>query len=199
VPVRTSWSADDPCGVSGWAIERSVNGAAWTRLSPGTRTATSIAQALSTGSRYRFAARATDGAGNTSGRRDGAAFVPYVRQSTSSRVRYSPGWSTVRSSAYAGGSTRVASAAGASASYTFTGTSIAWVAAVGPTRGPARVYLDGAYQRTVSLYASSPALRRIVFAHSWPGQGTHTIRVVVVGTSGHPRVDVDAFARLYRP
>jgi hypothetical protein len=27
--------------------------------------------------------------------------------------------------------------------------------------------------------------------------GTHTLKVVVVGTPGHPRVDVDGFLRLY--
>jgi hypothetical protein len=51
----------------------------------------------------------------------------------------------------------------------------------------------------VSLYASSTSLRRIVFAWSSSTQATHTIKVVVSGTAGHPRVDVDAFARLYRP
>ena len=108
-------------------------------------------------------------------------------------------WSTVDSSGYSGGSTRYASAAGARASYTFTGSGIGWVAAVGPTRGSAKVYVDGAYTTTVSLYSATTALRRIVYAANWNSQGTHTIRIVVVGTAGHPRVDVDAFVRLYRP
>jgi hypothetical protein len=73
------------------------------------------------------------------------------------------------------------------------------VAAVGPTRGSAKVYLDGTYAATVSLYSATAALRRIAYAHNWASQGTHTIRIVAVGTSGHPRVDVDAFVRLYRP
>jgi hypothetical protein len=31
-----------------------------------------------------------------------------------------------------------------------------------------------------------------VFARNWSSVGLHTIKVVVSGTSGHPRVDVDA-------
>jgi hypothetical protein len=51
----------------------------------------------------------------------------------------------------------------------------------------------------VSLYASTTSLQRVVYAYSWPSQGSHTIRLVVVGTAGHPRVDVDALVRIYRP
>jgi hypothetical protein len=35
--------------------------------------------------------------------------------------------------------------------------------------------------------------RRIVFAKSWSSSGTHTIRIVVLGTPNRPRVDIDAF------
>jgi len=51
----------------------------------------------------------------------------------------------------------------------------------------------------VSLYSSTVALRRVAYVFTWAVQGTHTIRIVAVGTAGHPRVDVDGFVRLYRP
>jgi hypothetical protein len=35
-----------------------------------------------------------------------------------------------------------------------------------------------------------------VFSWTWATLGAHTLRVVVVGTAGHPRVDVDAFITL---
>jgi len=197
-PVRTSWSATDPCGVSAYTTERRVNGGSWV-LQPLSRpTTTSIAQSLSTGSTYRYVVKAIDGAGNQGSWAYGPSFEPLLRES-SSVVQFSGAWSTVSSANYSGGSTRYASASGASASYTFTGSGIGWVTAVGPTRGSARVYVDGVLKSTVSLYAPTAALRRIAYVLNWNTQGTHTIRIVVVGTAGHPRVDVDAFVRLYRP
>jgi len=114
-------------------------------------------------------------------------------------VAFSAGWRTASSARYSGGSTAYASATGASASYRFTGTSVAWVTGIGPTRGSAQVWVDGVKRTTVNTHATTTSLRRLAFATSWPTQGTHTIRIVVVGTPNHPRVDVDAFVRLFAP
>ena len=85
---------------------------------------------------------------------------------------------------------------GAWAKFSFTGSSVAWVTTRGTTRGKAKVYVDGVYAATVNLWASSGHSRSIVFARNWSTSGAHTIRIVVVGTAGHPRVDIDAFVRL---
>ena len=69
---------------------------------------------------------------------------------------------------------------------------VAWVSAVGPTRGSARVFIDGALVSTISQYRADPGYRKVVFERSWVTSGTHTIRIEVVGTSGRPRVDLDA-------
>lgn len=198
-PVRTTWSASDPCAISRSRLERRVDGSVWAeQVLPGMRSM-SIKQTLLVGSTYRYGAIAVDGAGNAGDRVTGAFFEPVVRQSTTSNVTFSGAWTQAELDDYAGGSTRHASDAGASASHTFTGSSVAWVAAVGPGRGSAEVYVDGAFSSTVSLNAPSRATRRIVFATSWASQGTHTIEVVVLGTPGHPRVDVDAFVHLHQP
>jgi hypothetical protein len=60
------------------------------------------------------------------------------------------------------------------------------------------VYVDGVYRTTVSLYASTYTSRAIAYALNWSANGTHSIKIVVVGTAGRPRVDVDGFVRLYR-
>ena len=73
---------------------------------------------------------------------------------------------------------------------------MAWVSGMGPTRGSAKVYLDGVYVKTVSLWASANTSRNVVFGRNWGTMGSHTLRIVVAGTSGHSRVDVDAFVRL---
>ena len=72
--------------------------------------------------------------------------------------------------------------AGASATYTFTGSSIAWVASRGPDRGSAKVYVDGVYAKTVSLYTSGRSYRYVAFARNFGATGSHTIRIVVEGT-----------------
>jgi beta-N-acetylhexosaminidase len=198
-PVRTSFTASDACAISTTSIRRSTGGATPTTQGLATATSRTITQSLALGSTYRYDARATDGAGNASAWAAGVPIEPVVRQSSSSLVALSGGWGTASYTSYSGGTTRFASAAGASASYTFTGSAIGWVTAVGPTRGSAKVYVDGTYRTTVSLYAAQTGLRRIAYATNWAIQGSHTIRIVVVGTSGHPRVDVDAFVRLYQP
>jgi beta-N-acetylhexosaminidase len=198
-PVRTSWSATDPCGISAYTLERRVTGGSWFVQSLSSPTSTSVSQALLRGTTYQFVVKAADGAGNASGWSYGPVIEPLLTQQFATTVSYGGAWTVGFSSGYSGGSTRYATAAGAWASWTFTGSSVGWVAAVGPGRGSAKVYVDGIYERTVSLYASTTALRRVAYALTWGSQGTHTIRIVVAGTAGHPRVDVDAFVRLYRP
>jgi hypothetical protein len=58
------------------------------------------------------------------------------------------------------------------------------------------VFVDNVYKGTVNLYSATSRARQIVFAFSWPSVGTHHLKLVVVGTAGHPRVDVDAFVVL---
>jgi beta-N-acetylhexosaminidase len=199
LPVRTSWSASDACAISRYGLERRVDGSAWADLAlPGKRS-TSIRQSLLVGATYRFGAAATDGAGNASERVTGPLFEPVVRQSSTANMTFIGAWTRAESGKYSGGATKHASVAGATASHTFTGSSVGWVSAVGPGRGSANVFVDGVFRSTVSLHAASPATRRIMFVASWASQGLHTIEIVVAGTPGHPRVDVDAFVQLYGP
>jgi hypothetical protein len=55
------------------------------------------------------------------------------------------------------------------------------------------VFVDGRQVSTISLYAAGAHPRRVVFERHWPSSGAHSISVRVLGTPGHPRVDVDAF------
>jgi subtilisin len=82
--------------------------------------------------------------------------------------------------------------AGARLRLDFTGRSVSWIASRGPNRGRANVYLDGARVATVDLYASSVSHRHTIFRRSWATPGAHRLEIEVLGTSGRPRVDVDA-------
>jgi hypothetical protein len=74
--------------------------------------------------------------------------------------------------------------------------SIAIVAPRSATRGSAEVWLDGRKVAVIRLNAAPTGARRLVFTHTWSSLASHRIRVVVLGTAGHPTVDVDALVVL---
>ncbi len=64
---------------------------------------------------------------------------------------------------------------------------------VGPTRGKAKVYVDGIYRTTIDLHAATAAGPRIVWALNTHSHRLHTVTIKVSGTAGHPSVVVDGF------
>jgi hypothetical protein len=46
---------------------------------------------------------------------------------------------------------------------------------------------------TVSLNAPSTGYQRVIASLSWSTAASRKIKIVVVGTAGHPRVNIDAF------
>ena len=196
VPVRVRWTAADPSGIAREALQRSIAGGTWTSVGLSSATTTTSNQLLTVGKFTRQRSRATDRIANTSNWSQGPSVRAAITQQTSTSVTWSGSWHTVKTTKASGGSLRYATAAGASATFRFTGSSVAWVAARGTSRGSAWIYVDGVYAKTISLRASTTAYRSIVFAYNWTAVGTHTIKIVVAGNAGHPRVDVDAFARL---
>jgi hypothetical protein len=99
-------------------------------------------------------------------------------------IKYAPSWKTARYWSYSGNQVRYATGAGASATFAFTGSGIAWVGPVGPTRGKAKVYIDGRYVVTVDLRRSTFQARKTLFSKALPA-GQHTLRIVVA-SSGRP-------------
>ena len=116
-----------------------------------------------------------------------------VYQEGHRRISYRGDWDAAYYSSYLGGKARVTDDANARARLDFKGAAVSWVGPVGPTRGKARVWVDGVLVRTVSTYASSFRPTRVLFKMSWDRVGRHRIAVVSMGTDGHPTVAVDAF------
>ena len=195
VPVRIGWTATDPSGISSSALQRSVNGAAWTTTLSKT-TALAASSSIPIGGKASQRVRATDKKANTSSWQTGAPVRASVYQQTSSAVTWTGTWRTAGWSSASGGTVRYATSRNASATFRFTGSSVAWVAAKGTARGGAWVYVDGKFATSVNLYAKTGQSRTIVFARNWSTVGTHTVKIVVAGTAGHARIDVDAFVRL---
>ena len=109
-------------------------------------------------------------------------------------ITYHGSWRSAGHGGYLGGAARYATAAGATASLTFTGRGIVWYGPVGPTRGQARISIDGAHVTTVNLFRSSFVARAAVFTKAWTAAARHTLVIEVVGTRGHPYVAIDGFA-----
>ncbi|OGO58501.1 MAG: hypothetical protein A2Z32_03445 [Chloroflexi bacterium RBG_16_69_14] len=135
---------------------------------------------------YYYNASAADIAGATS---------PLRRYSEKSpSITYSGSWRSASHRGYAGDAVRYATTAGARATFAFNGTRVIWYGPVGPTRGQARVFIDGALVKTVDLQRSSFTARKAVFTRSWTTPGKHTLVIEVVGTAGHPYVAIDELA-----
>jgi hypothetical protein len=169
-----------------------VGGGAWTTVVASTagQGATRIVR-LSQGQGFRV--RARDGAGNWGGWSATATVTPVRYEDTTPQATWHGTWHRVISSSSSGGSSRYATGTGASVTFRFTGRAVAIVAPVGPTRGSARLYVDGTYVSTVDLHRSSSTPRIVVAARSWSSSGTHTVRLESLGTRGHSRIDVDSF------
>ena len=141
---------------------------------------------------YYVNAGPTDIAGPPSPPGPSAARVHHYSEA-SPMIAYSAAWRSATYSRYAGGAVRYATKAGAKATFTFNGSRVTWYGPVGPTRGQARVYVDGKLARTVDLHSRSFAARSAVFSKAWAKAGKHTLVIEVVGTAGHPYVAVDEF------
>lgn len=197
VPVRLAWSATDAIsGVAKYQLQQRTDASTtWASVTLPTPLTTVLTRSLAPGHAYQFRVRAIDKAGNTGAWATGTTFrLGLAQQGAATRTGT---WTAVSSTAASGGSYVYASAAGASATYTFTGRTIAWVAPKTALSGSAKVYLDGVLATTVNLYSATTVNRAVVYTKAWTTVGTHTIKIVVVGTAGHPRVSLDAFVRLY--
>ncbi|HEY7525753.1 MAG TPA: glycoside hydrolase family 3 N-terminal domain-containing protein [Candidatus Limnocylindria bacterium] len=197
VPVRTAWSATDGCRIAAYALQRRTGTGAWVSQALPGSLSSAIVQGLHFGIRYRYASSATDGAGNASDGAFGPSFRARRIQEDDAAIRYRGGWHLTADPLASGDGLAASTVAGATATFAFTGSSVSWVAVRGPARGSAAVYVDGAYAGRVNLHAATRQDRQLVFARSWTESGAHRIRVVNLGTSGHPRIDVDAFVTLF--
>ena len=103
---------------------------------------------------------------------------------SSTAIAYHLGWSSASYASYSGHQVKYSTRYGASATVTFTGNGIAWFGPVGPTRGTARVYIDGKAVASVDLRRSTFQARKLLFSKALAA-GSHTLRIVVT-SSGRP-------------
>ena len=181
IPVNVTW----PAGGGSYQLQRSSNGGPWTTIK--NTSATSVALSVWPGSRAQFRVRSGSGAWKY-----GASSV-VVPLYPPADVNLDGSWNRMQSFNSYGELPVYSTQNGARATLNFQGRAVAWMATEGPSRGRANVYLDGSFIEQVDLYASSTRYRQIVFSHSWPGFGSHTLRIDVLGApASRPQVNIDA-------
>jgi len=106
-------------------------------------------------------------------------------------------WGSVDASRASGGSLRRSDVEGASATFTFRGTGVAWYTVRDRRQGRAAIYVDGALVRTVDNYAETPTFG-IARSVSGLADGPHTLRIVALGEARRAAkgsfVSIDRFA-----
>ena len=194
IPVVVQWAGTDATsGIGHYTLKQSVDGGAFTQVfaAPGT----SVVRDLAPGHTYQFKLTATDKANNNSVAKESPVYTLALLQENSSAIRYSTGWADKSVSGANGGTVDFASVAGQTATLSFTGIQAAWISTDGPNRGSASVKLGTQSAQTVDTHASSLMPAEIVQVVTGPS-GAHKLVITVLGTAGHPRVDVDAFVVL---
>lgn len=116
---------------------------------------------------------------------------------TSSITYSGSNWQTGLWSYYFNNSCHYSNTSGSTASFTFTGTGIQWIADKNADHGKADVYIDGVFKTTVDLYNVSDQLQQVVYSTSSLSYGQHTIQINVTGTKNSSAigtyVNIDAF------
>ncbi|MCX4515071.1 N-acetylmuramoyl-L-alanine amidase [Streptomyces sp. NBC_01619] len=180
VPVTLTWKAADDKAL------REVKLLSPTTATFGPTTTTSSRTAKS-GTAGTWSMGAYDLAGNY--RTSSAAYTPVILQESS--ATRSGSWTTRSSTSYLGGTSYSSGSKGAALTWTFTGRSASWVVSRATSSGQAYVYVDGVKVSTVDLKSSTTLYRQAIWTKTWTSSAKHTVKIVVVGTSGRPTITTD--------
>ncbi|MFB7212453.1 N-acetylmuramoyl-L-alanine amidase [Streptomyces sp. NPDC056255] len=185
VPLTLKWKATDAASLKEVRLTAPVA----KTYGP---TTTSASHTAKSGVSTTWSMKAYDRAGNTA--TASVAGTPVIVQESSATK--SGTWTTRSSSSYLGGKSYSSSSKGASLSWTFTGRSVALVASRATTSGQMYVYVDGVKVSTVDLKSSTTKYRDALWTKSWSSSAKHTVKIVVVATSGRPTVTTDGIVYL---
>lgn len=106
-------------------------------------------------------------------------------------IAYAGDWIEAFHPGYRDGAVHSTDAVGATAMLTFIGSGVTWYGPVGPTRGQAKVYVDGTLVQTVNTHAATYRPRTELFSIDFGSLGRHTLLIEALGTDGHPTLAID--------
>ena len=204
-PMRALWSGSVSLQIK-WAeqlktsktvtriLERSLDGGAWENHGVTGYKTTSWGCPI--GHACRFRVHIMDELGRWSPWAVSAPVTPVLVEQDDASVGWSGRWTSQLAQSVSGGSTRYSKTAGAKATFTATGTAVGFVSYRGPNRGRADVYVDGAWTARIDLVSTDYQGMVVAWSARWATSRPRTISIVVRGTAGRPRVDVDGFVVL---
>jgi hypothetical protein len=181
-------SAD--AGLQSYQLEYRIGSGDWVRLPLASPASSVTRHVLPSAHDVRYRVRAIDRNGQAGDWRSSDWVIPTALSDSSTAIRYSGTWAFVNYSTYLNRRAHWTKTRSASVTYTFDGASVAWAGPAGPTRGQARVIVDGRLVATVDTYRSVFKARGVLWAASLK-DGRHTLRIQVLGTAGRPTVAVD--------
>lgn len=200
VTVTLRWSATDPNGdaISRYEVQERNTSGNWVGLYSGK--ATVGTRSVTPGRPMTWRIRATDARGSVGNwAMNEVPKAVTVNQETASTIVQDPSWSSVSVSGALGGRVDRSRTKDATASFSFTGSHIAYVATKARDRGFVQVIVDDQIRGTFDLYRSSTSSREVVFSTDL-APGDHTIVIKVLGTkrssASSTYVDLDAFTVL---
>lgn len=185
VPLTLSWKASDNAALKEVKLTKPVA----KTYAPAT---TSASHTAKSGTATAWSLTARDQAGNTA--TASVSGTPVILQESSATKKGT--WTTKSSSSYLDGRSYSSSAKNASLSWTFTGRSVAWIVSRAATSGQAHIYVDGTKAATVDLKSATTKYRDAIWSKTWAGSAKHTVKIVVVGTSGRPAITTDGLVHL---
>lgn len=191
VPVVVDWgltSAD--AGLRNFELQYRVGDGDWRAVQLASATTSATRHVAPAGAEVRYRVRAIDRDGQASDWRSSSWMIPSAVSDTSPTVRWTGRWGSTSYNQYLGRRAHWTKARSAYATFSFRGSSVAWVGPIGPTRGKARIILDGKLVATVDTHAPTFRARDVIWAANI-ADGAHTLRVQVLGTIGRPTVAVD--------
>jgi hypothetical protein len=191
VPVVVDWglsSADG--GLRNFELQYRIGDGDWRAVRLASATTSATRHVAPSGAEVRYRVRAIDRNGEASEWRSSTWMIPTAVSDTSPSVKWTGRWASLSYSQYLGRRAHWTKARSAYATFTFRGTSVAWVGPIGPTRGQARIILDGRLVATVDTRALTFRARDVIWAANLDDRA-HTLRIQVLGTSGRPTVAVD--------
>ncbi|WP_253208179.1 N-acetylmuramoyl-L-alanine amidase [Streptomyces sp. YPW6] len=185
VPLTLSWKATDTAALKEVRLTAPVT----KTYAPATSSAAHTAKPTVATT---WSMTAYDQAGNTAA--SSVSGTPVIMQE-SAAVK-SGTWSTKSSTSYLGGKSYSSASKNASLTWTFTGRSAAWVVSRATTSGQAHIYVDGVKAATIDLKSATTRYRDAIWTKTWSSSSKHSIKIVVVGTSGRPSITTDGLIYL---
>jgi len=188
-------------GAAGYQVQRSRDGTNWIDVPLPSPLATTVGLTTAPADLLAVRTRAVDAAGH-----HGDWVVARAEHASltgnGTGTQYGPGasWRTVAMPVSLAGSVAESATESAAATFSFTGTQVAWIGERGSVRGRAVVEVDGVRRGLVDLYSANSLPRSVVFLATDLAPGPHTLRIVVAHTKNDHAsdfwVDLDSWATL---